>query len=61
MKIDKQNPDKPYKDDMFYLETGKVLPFQNKNYQVSASIGLNSSRIRPFIFLFDTGADPSLI
>lgn len=60
-KTDKKTPEKPYKCILPFLETGLELLFKEKIYQVSVSIGLNSWKMRPIKFVFDSGAGPDLI
>lgn len=43
------------------MKTGNVSQFNNKNYKVSVSIELTSSRMRPLAYVFDIGAGPKLI
>lgn len=57
----KKMPDELYKAVLAFSETGEVVLFRNKNYQVSVSIGMNSSQMRHTICVFDNSAGPNLI
>lgn len=43
------------------MEAVEVLLFDNNNYKVSDSMGLNDSHMRRIAFIFDTGAGTDLV
>lgn len=60
--IFKKPSDKPYKEILSFAKTGIIiLLFKSKNYKVSVSIGLNSSRMYPNICVFDTFESANLV
>lgn len=50
-----KKPDDPYKDGWEFPETDIMLIFKNKKFQALVSIGLDSPRIRPIVFVLNTG------
>lgn len=52
--FDKKKPDEPCKNVLVFSETDEVSLFKNTNYKVSVSVGLNSSQLRPIVFVLDT-------
>lgn len=60
-KTDKKTPGEPYKEVRVFPETGEVALFKKRIYEVGASIGMNSSRMRSIECGFVTGMCQSLI
>lgn len=60
-KIGNQKPKKLYKNVLTFWETGEISICKNRNYQVSVYSSLNSSKIRPVVGAFDTGAGSNFI
>lgn len=57
----KKISDEPYKDLLAFPESGQLLLFKNRKYQVPVYIGINSSRVPRTICVFDMGAESKLI
>lgn len=59
--IAKKAPDELYNHVLALPKTDKVLLFKNRNFQDSEIIGLNPSRMSPFVCVLDTEGGPKLI
>lgn len=54
-------PEELYRDILALPETGEISIFKSSTYKVSVCIRFDSSNIRPFVCMFDTGAGLNLV
>lgn len=59
-KVEKNQPDEPYKNVLKFITIGKLLLFKNENYQISVSIELISKQMCPTICALDSGTGSDL-